>query len=669
MSLENIAPSLSEDQQKEIAAKVFRDFESDDDSRKGWLDMHAGWLRLFNQMDRPLHEAWPGASTETIPLLAEACTQFHARAMTALFPGKKVVTAVPTLKNDPETTQRADRVGKHMSWQLMTKDPFYKADKDTLLAGLPLHGSFFTKTYYHPVLKRNVVENVRPTDLVIPYGIGLRPIDQVERKTQIIWQTPNEAKILLANQFYFQEPEEYAQGERTKTQEAADKAQGVTPPIKLGLCKILEQHCIADIDGDGISEPYIIWVCGQSKRLLRIAVRYETEMDPLMLEENPVDNKRAVEYFTHYYYMPNPEGFYGLGLGHLIGAINKAANKLLRQQIDAGTLANIGNMSGFISDMLGVRGGEIKLELGKFTKIPATADDIKKGVFQLQFPPPNQTNVQALGLLMGRSDRLAQVTELTSGQPDKVYQPTMAMALIEQAQQIGIAVHARVISCWGEELKKYYKLNSIHLQDVEAFSSPSADGTVQFDAVKRDDYANDLMIEPIADPKQNSKEQKLMKAQMEWEFLSQNPLVQQNPIAFYFASHRFLEAIETQNIDQVLPPPMPPREDDPYKENTAALMPQPMVPPAFPDQDHMTHIMAHKELTDGNKGTEGYTGQMKPEGMQALQDHIQQHIALMYEQEHGPGNVPQGVPGAMGPAQGMDLGGLLGGLVETQGTA
>lgn len=669
MSLENIASQLSPDDQKKIAAQAVKDFESDDASRKGWLDMHAGWLRLFYQMDKPLKQAWPGASDETMPLLVEGCTQFHARAMTALFPGRNVVTAIPTLKMDPQIEARAKRVGQHMNWQLMVRDSGYKADKDRLLLGLPLHGSFFTKTYFHPVLGRNVVENVRPEDLVIPYGVGPRDIDQVERKTQIIWQTVNEAKILVASGFYIQEPEEYRQGETTTTQQASDKAQGQTKPVNLGLCRILEQHCVWDIDGDGIAEPFIVWVDGQSQKFLRMTPRYETEQDPLTGEERPTDGKRPVEYFTHYYYMPNPEGFYGLGLGHLIGAINKAVNKLLRQQIDAGTLSNIGNLSGFVSDMLGIRGGEIEIDLGKFTKIQSTTDDIKKGIFQLQFPAPNQTNVQAIGLLTNRSDRLAQVTELTSGQPDKVYQPTMAMALIEQAQQISVAVHGRVITAWGEELKKYYNLNAKYMPDVEPFAVFGADGSVTNDVATRDDYAPDLMIVPIADPKQTSKEQRLLKAQTEMQTAMSYPFIGQYPMAVYFVFRRFFEAIESVNIDQILPPPVPPREDDPYKENAAALQPMPMIPPAFPDQDHMSHIMAHKELTDGKEGTEGYTGQMKPEGMKALQDHIQQHIAAMYEAEHGRGNVLEGLPGAMGQSPGMAKGGVDGGIGPHQGTA
>ena len=666
MSLADLAAELPDEKKREIASRVFKNYELDEDSRKDWLAMHAGWINLFNQQDEPKFEAWPGASKETVPMLVEACEQFHARAVTSLFPSRNVVTAIPTLKQDPESTERAKRVGKHMSWQLMVRDRGYKADKDRLLLGLPLHGSFFTKTYFHPLLGRNVVENVRPEDLVIPYGVGPREIDQIERKTQLVWQTENEAKILQAAGFYSDLPQVY-KGEKTPTQDASDKSQGVTESLESDLCSVLEQHCVIDLDEDGIAEPYIAWVCRHSKKLLRLAIRYETEVDPMTGQEVPTDSKRPTEYFTHYCYMPNPEGFYGLGLGHMVGPLNKAVNKLLRQLIDAATLANIGNLSGFMSDLLGIRGGEITFEMGKFPKVPATVDDIRKGIFQFQFPAPNQTLVAAIQLLMSRSDRLASVTELTTGQPSKVYQPTAAMALIEQAQQVYNAVYQRVLNAWESELSKYARLNFKHMPDVQGFAMQAADGAIESDAVKRDDYADDLMIVPIADPKQTSKEQRIAKAQLEMQTALSYPM--QNPMSIYLVYKRFFEAIEAQAIDQILPPPTPPREDDPYKENAAAFMPEPMIPPAYPDQDHMGHILAHKELVDGKEGQEGYTGQLKPEGKKALEDHIQMHIALMYEAEHGTGQLPQGVPGEMGQAGAMDLGSLLGGLGEMQGAA
>jgi hypothetical protein len=50
--------------------------------------------------------------------------------------------------------------------------------------------------------------------------------------------------------------------------------------------------------------------------------------------------KRKQQYFVHYKFLPGL-GFYGFGLIHMIGGLGKAATSILRQLIDAGTLANL----------------------------------------------------------------------------------------------------------------------------------------------------------------------------------------------------------------------------------------------------------------------------------------------------------------------------------------
>jgi hypothetical protein len=39
----------------------------------------------------------------------------------------------------------------------------------------------------------------------------------------------------------------------------------------------------------------------------------------------PTKDYEQVQYFTHYKFKENPDGFYGLGLGHSIGDLNSAA--------------------------------------------------------------------------------------------------------------------------------------------------------------------------------------------------------------------------------------------------------------------------------------------------------------------------------------------------------
>jgi chaperonin GroES len=51
----------------------------------------------------------------------------------------------------PEKQARADRIGKHMSYQLLEEMDGWEEDTDRLLIMLPIQGCVFRKTYFDPV--------------------------------------------------------------------------------------------------------------------------------------------------------------------------------------------------------------------------------------------------------------------------------------------------------------------------------------------------------------------------------------------------------------------------------------------------------------------------------------------------------------------------------------
>ena len=546
----NLAEKLSEDELGEIAATCLQEFKYDDESRAGWLSMHASWKRLYFQNDPAKDPPWAGSSQESLPLLVEACNQFHARAFQAMFPNRNIIRTIPVGHWDRASEERAKRISDHMSWQLMVREPSYKRNKDRMLLGLPLHGSFFTKTYYSPTLKRNVTDNVRPVDLVVPYGIGPRNIEDIDSKTQIILLSVNETKILERDGFFIAAAEPYdISKDRTEMDDVEDKSIGTAPSgaPPQDTAKILEQHRLLDLDDDGIAEPYIVSLDAQAEKVLRIAIRYDTDE-----AGNPTNFKYPVEYFTHYPFLENPDGFYGLGWGHVIGPPNKAVNKLLRQSIDAGTLSNSLAMSGFISRAIALKKGEIQMKLGKFVVTDSTAEDLNKGIWQPRIAGPNQALLSILELLISRTDRLASV-EVITGQMDKVLQPTAIMALIEQSQQSFSAVYERVLGAWQTELMMHYRLNRKHMDPQEYFAVLDVAGIPGQGQIARADYADDLQVMPIADPRMTTKQQKLAKAEFMYQTMMSNPLIMNNPMLIYRVTRRFLEAAEIEYIDEFLP--------------------------------------------------------------------------------------------------------------------
>jgi len=425
--LVNLAAKLDEKELTAIANECMEGYKEDVQSRTEWDMMHEDWVNIFYQKDKPINPPWTGSSTESLPLLAEACTQYSARAKQALFPAREFIKVIPTGKVDAEAKERAERVQTHLVWQCMVLNKrTYKRDKFRLLLGHSLHGSYFTKTWWNPVKSKWVCENVPPDCLVVNYGTGPRDIEDVERKTQIIPLSLNRTRILASKGYFLTEFEPY-QGDITGVQKAQNEAQGTSEPYRLDdrNCLALEQHTFLDLDKDGIAEPYIVTLDAQAEKVQRISIRYDVDEIG-----RPLDNKEPVEYFTHYPYIENPGGFYGLGMGHLIANINKSANKMLRQTVDAGSLQTILAMSGFLSSTVNIQGGQIEMVLGKFVKTTASGEELQKGVWQPKVQPISPVLREMMELLMARSDRVASATEALTGQTDKVMQPTAIMALV-----------------------------------------------------------------------------------------------------------------------------------------------------------------------------------------------------------------------------------------------
>lgn len=556
----NLAQDLPTDKQSEIGKEIKNGYQDDDSSRSDWLDMHTFWLSLYMQTDAMQNavEDRDWGATESIPILTESANQFQGRTFKTFFPQPEFISAkVLQHTLDPVKQQnqddRADRIGRHMSWQLGVQNKYYKKDKSGLFLGVAVHGSFFTKTYFDAQkTKKPKIQNIRPTDLVINYNIGSIRIEDVRRKSHVIYSTVGECQQYVQDGYFSQAALGGDGDSRSQYNVAVDEAQGLTPgqvtvkrdrPVTL-----IEQHFYLDLEDNGNYLPYIGTIELSTGRLLRLTLGYES--DPM---GNPSKDYEQCQYFTHYKFMENPDGFYGLGLGHMIGDLNSAVNIMTRQVMDAATLANDGNMGGFISERLCMnQEDEITMTLGKMVKIPDQTGDLTNGIMMMKFPGPNEALMQIIEQLDQRAQRLGSTTEATTGTIDTNRQPTTVLSQIDQSLELFSSVQMGLADSLQDELDKVYKINQKYLPLVEYFAINDAP-----QAITRADYQDDMTVEPIFDPKFSTRAQKIAKAQAELQATMQNPLSQQRPWVFDVAFRRYLEALETENIDQLIPPPQP----------------------------------------------------------------------------------------------------------------
>jgi chaperonin GroES len=628
----NLAEYLDEEQLRTLGKEVYQGYEEDDKSRADWVAMHTFWLSLYMQNDYAENSSqerdW--GATESIPVLTEACDQFQARTYKVFFPNDTFVSAIPmrrTSKDREELEKRADRIGKHMSYQLGFQDRNYKADKKAMFLGVALHGSFFTKTYFDEKLRRQRTDNVRPTDLVVNYTVGPVRIEDLRRKTHILYSTVGTTEDLKNDGFFIEAAR--AGDDTTGNSEynvKVDESMGLQRPegtIKSDkLAILLEQHCFLDLDGSGQKLPYIVTICKASKKVLRVVIGYEADESG-----QPLDDYKQIQYFTHYKFKENPDGFYGLGLGHSIGELNSAINIILRQTVDAGTLANDGNMSGFVAESLGLEGDTIRMVLGKFIKIPDTMQDLSSAIKMMQFPGPNQTLIKLLEALDQRAQRLGSVTEATTGTMDKVVQPTTQLSMVEQSLEAFSSTQMSLANSFSEELQKIYAINKRFLPFIEYFVVNGEPETIT-----RADYADDMLIEPIFDPKYATQSQKLARAQAELQITLQNPVNQTRPQVIDEACRRVLKAMDVEDIDALIPPqPQIENFDDQFMENMWFLMPKEARPlfDVFPEQNHAQHIAIMDQFLMQ------YGAMLQPDQKEDVLKHYQKHQGYLYGQLHG----------------------------------
>ena len=675
----NLAEDLDAKELQEIATQCIEEYEQDLEDRADWEAKHAKWLDIYYQQDAPADGPWPGSSKESIPLFTEAVNQFQSRTYKAFFPNRYFVDAIPTGRPTPDSRERADRVARHMSYQLGVIDRTYKINKNQMFMAVALHGSDFTKTYWSRIKRRTVIERVRATDLVVPYTTGPCLIEDLERKTHVKFETVNNTAILARDGYFLEPAKPYNKISETNTaQSSIDLAHGLSADSAYkdkSTTLILEQHRLLDLDGDGIAEPYIIWIDYETKKILRIQIRYEVDENGL-----PIKDKEPIEHFTHYQFMPNPDGFYGLGLGHLLGSLNLSINKLTRMFIDATEMSTKGNLTHLISDNLGLPGDTFDLEMGSGIKIPRNIEDVSKGFIKLNFPGPSPEIQVMLQYLQGAAQRISSSSDILAGQPDKVYQPTALLSMMEQGLQLYSSVQEFIGHSMEDELNKVYRLNAKYMTSEEYYF----EGDQQI-AVMPEDYQDDFRIVPVFDPKYTTRSQKLAKAQAQREFILTDPIASQDQNAIWLSGRAVLEALDTENIDEILPEPQIPevaRIDSQNLENSYFLMPPDKRPlfDVFPDQDHLDHIKVIDSfiafldgaspvdvpnIPGGDPALSRIVSQMsseqKKELVSNLLRHRSLHLGFMYAQLNGVMDqngqpIGQGQAGRMAGAPGDEAG-------------
>lgn len=546
----NIAEQLDEDELETIGEDAYDGYKRDLESKQHWDQQVDDWVRLAAQVRETKTYPWPKASNVKYPLLATAAMQFAARAYPALVPADGKVVQFKVVGVDPQGQKAllADKLAKHMNYQLLEDMDGWEEEMDKLLIQLPIVGCLFKKTYFDPIKKRNMSRLIGPKDLVVNYWSN--SLEDSHRKTEIIPMTANQIKSYQNAEIFLDIDLEKVLSIPvfpTKTNvhgsTAPSEVDSSTPRI------ICEQHTYLDLDEDDYDEPYIITFDEQTKKVLRIVARFDSD-GIVKGKDGKLVYIEPVEYYTKYGFIPNPDGgFYDIGFGHLLGPLNESANTLINQLVDAGSLANL--QAGFIGKGLRLKLGQQRFQPGEWKEVNATGDDIKKQIFPLPTKEPSEVLFKLLGMVVESGKELASVAEIFTGKmPGQNTPATTTQTAVEQGMKVFTAIYKRVYRSYQKEFRKIFRLNSLYQENFDKAV------LILDEPIGPQDYdRKSYNVCPTADPSAVSTTQKEQKAKMLLDIIQLGTL---NPIE---TTKRILEAQEQPNIEALMGGAPGPRPD------------------------------------------------------------------------------------------------------------
>ena len=587
----NLVDFLDKSDLGKLASDVLESIDSDKESRSEWEKTYVDGLKYLGmKFDETRSQPFQGSSGVIHPILAESVTQFQAQAYKELLPAQGPVKTEIVGTRTPEIEMQSQRVANFMNFYIMNVMQEYDPELDMLLFYLPIAGSAFKKVYYDQSMSRAVSKFIAPEDLIVPYEAS--DILSAERVTHVIRMSKNEIRKQQLSGFYadIELKGDSYRVNRSDIEEEIDEIEGQSPSYSENRDRtVYEVHTILDLPGyedvdvegeeTGLKLPYIVTIDEQSQQVLSIRRNY-AEQDA---------TKQKINYFVQYKFLPGL-GFYGLGLSHMIGGLAKASTSILRQLIDAGTIANL--PSGFKARGMRIRDEDEPLQPGEFRDIDTTGGSLKENLIPLPVKEPSNVLMQLLGMLIDSGKRFASIADTNVGDVNQAMPVGTTVALLERGTKVMSAIHKRLHYAQRIEFQLLAKVFSEYLPPMYPYQ---ALGGAQ--EVKQTDFDGRVDVIPVSDPNIFSQSQRITMAQELMQLVQSNPEIH-GPKGIYEAYRRMYSALGIDNVDSLLqpppPPPPPPAPIDAGIENSGFMMGQPQQ--AFEPQNHQAHVDTHRSL-------------------------------------------------------------------------
>ncbi len=612
----NLAEFIDEQDLMGLSAELVSAYMSDKESRKDWEDSYMKGLDLLGLKFENRSIPWDGACGVFHPMLSEAVIRFQAQTIQEIYPAAGPVKTRIVGKLTDEKTSQAQRVQNYLNYLITERMTEYRTETEKLLFSLPIAGSAFRKVYYDPNMGRPCAMFVPAEDFVVSYGAA--DLTTCERATHVMKKTSNEIKKLQVAGFYIDIDLTAPTPDISDIQEKYNRLTGDSDNYEFdNRHTLLEMHVDIDLVGfedmsmgeqTGIALPYVITIDKSSRQILSIRRNWD--------EDDP--KKMPRQHFVHYQYLPG-FGFYGFGLVHMIGGLSKSATSLLRQLVDAGTLANL--PGGLKARGLRIKGDDTPIMPGEFRDVDVPGGAIRDSITFLPYKEPSNVLYQLLGDIVNEGRRFASAADVKASDINGEAPVGTTLAVLEREMKVMSAVQARVHASVGKELKI---LSGI----VRDYGPETYPYELSDDPLVSEDFDDRVDIIPVSDPNAGTMAQRIMQYQAALQLAAQAPQMYDMPLL-----HRqMLEVLGIQDADKIVPTENDMKPTDPVSENMNIINGDPVK--AFIYQDHEAHIQTHMSAVENPQIIGLLKKAPNAKAIEAaMSAHIQEHVAFAYRQK------------------------------------
>lgn len=567
--------------------------------------------------------AFSGGSVLIHPVLAQASVEFASATSKEIFPSEGPVRTNIIGKQTKKKIDKAERKRQHMNWQLTEQMPEYIDNIEKMLPMLCLNGSQYVRMFWWETGKRPRSEYISSEKIYLPYHVSSFATSQ--RITYEEEMSDMEYDLRVDSKIYEEfDDEDYSDedsgggtnpDDSSAIQRAERKIEGKSSEDDEGNESRIAYSIYAyrKDDNDAHSEgyaPYVISINKQTEQLLSIYRNWEYEDE----------TKQAMDWIVEWPMIPWGRSVYTIGTGHLVGQLARGASGSLRALLDSG-LANTAPTL-FMTKAMGMSGQSPPVQLGAINQLRTNAglDDIRKSIMAPPFNPPSNVLFELMGFLVQAASGMVQST--IHDQVDATTNVPVGTQLsrIEQGMKVFSAVHRRLHRAQKRTLQVLHRLNRMYMEDngkPEDYKNKD-DAPLAF----KSDYEGIMDVSPVSDPDIFSEQQRFTQAQTVYTIAKENPDIANRVVA----TKRLLSAMKVPAIDEVIPDPSSPDDENPAAENMKMGLGGKAQ--ALPEQDHLAHLQTHLDFLTSPAYGENVA--IKPMLASPMLEHLVQHLVLNY---------------------------------------